>query len=136
MSHRLLSALLITALVSLVAVQPALAATKADRQEVKRAKLAAKVRSSLTRLGTGPDARVEVRLRNATKVKGYVSSLSDTAFVVTDASGGATEVPYGDVTKVKGQNLATGWKIAIGAGVLFAVIYILVWTGAIGDAER
>jgi hypothetical protein len=37
---------------------------------------------------------------------------------------------------VKGNNLATGWKIAIGAGALFAILLILVWSGAIGDAER
>ena len=45
-------------------------------------------------------------------------------------------VAYDDVSKVKGNNLATGWKIAIGVGALFALALILVWTGAIGDAER
>ena len=136
MTKRLYTAVLICAIVAL-ANHTASARDRAERQAAKRAELAQKVKTAIEGLGTGPDARVTVERRDAAKLAGYVAEAGPTAFVVRDATtGAATPVAYDDVTKVKGHNLATGWKIAIGAGVLFAVMLILVWTGAIGDAER
>jgi hypothetical protein len=133
--QRLLSLFLVAAIAA-VAAHPAAAATGAERAAAKRAELAAKVKTSLADLGTGADARVEVRRRDGTRLTGSVAELRESAFAVRDASGVVTQVPYDDVTKVKGHNLATGWKIAIGAGAVFAILLVLVWTGAIGDAER
>ena len=130
MFQKMLSIVLAVAILSMAAAQPALAASKEERR-------AAKVKAGIEGLGTGPDARVEVKLRDSRKLAGYVSASDVSGFSVMDSrSGIATRVAYDDVSKVKGHNLATGWKIAIGAGVLFAVMLILVWTGAIGDAER
>ena len=56
-----------------------------------------------------------------TKVVGFVASAGETSFAVTDsATGQATDVPYADVSKVRGNNLATGWKIGIGVGIALA----------------
>ena len=52
------------------------------------------------------------------------------------ATGQATDVPYADVSKVRGNNLATGWKIGIGVGIALAIFLILVATEVIGDGER
>lgn len=134
---RLLSAVLAVAILSMGAARPARAATKEERQAAKRAERAAEVKAGILRLGVGPDARVAVKRYDATRVAGYVTAADDAAFSVVDAKTGAvTQVPYDDVSKVKGNNLHTGWKIAIGVGALFALALILVWTGAIGDAER
>lgn len=137
MIDRILSTVLAVAIVAMATASPALAATKEERQAARRAEVAAKVRSGIERLGTGSDARVEVKLYDARRVVGYVSGRDAAGFSVTDPkSGVAPRVAYDDVSKVKGNNLATGWKIAIGAGALFAILLILVWSGAIGDAER
>jgi hypothetical protein len=39
----------------------------------------------------------------------------------------ATTVAYPQVKSVQGNNLSTGTKIAIGAGVAAAVIFIILW---------
>ena len=38
----------------------------------KEAKLIAKVRTNILKLGTGPDARIEMKLKDGSKLKGYV----------------------------------------------------------------
>ena len=42
-------------------------------------------------------------------------------------TGAATKVMHGQVQKVKGNNLSTGAKIAIGLGVLAAVLAIFLF---------
>jgi hypothetical protein len=82
-------------------------------------------RAKVQKMGVGRDARVEVRLRDNTKVKGYVSAAERDSFTVTDSKTGATRaVTYAEVTHVKkpGGGLSTrGWVI-IGAAAVAAVI--------------
>ncbi len=97
------------------------AETKAD----KEAKHIQKVRTNVEKLGTGKSARIEVKLKDGTKVKGYVSQISDTGFVVTNETNGvAKEVPYQQAKQVKGNNLSTGVKIAIGVGIVVVLLII------------
>ncbi len=99
----------------------------ANSKEEKEAKLAEKVKTGIAKLGTGPSARIEVKLRDKRRLKGYVSKLSDDHFVVIDdKTGVATEVPYPQVKQVKGNNLSTGAKIAIGVGIAVIVIFALL----------
>lgn len=88
--------------------------------------LAGRVKTSIERLGVGPDSRVSIRLRDGRKLQGYVSAVDDQSFVVTEKSGAATNVAYPDVTQVKGQNLRTRWKVVIGAAVAAGIIITLV----------
>ena len=98
----------------------------------KEARFAAKVKTDIAKLGTGPAARVEVNLKDKTKLKGYVSEVSDGHFVVVDyKTGAATQVPYPQVKKVKGNNLSTGAKIAIGIGV--AIAFLVLFGLSMGD---
>lgn len=118
-------------LLSLIAAPSVSAKTK----EEKEAALAAKVKAGVAKLGAGKDTRISVKLRNKTKLKGYVSQIEEEAFVIVDAKTGAeTTVPYGDVTQVKGKNLSTGAIIAISAGVAagvtLLVIYIIIAVAA------
>lgn len=101
----------------------------------KAAEFAAKVKAEITKLGTGPDARIEVRLRDKTKLKGYISKVGDDSFVMTDPNTSAeTNVPYPSVTKATGANMSTGAKIAIGVlaglGAVFLVLWIIYAAGA------
>lgn len=97
-----------------------------DKPE-KEGQLAQKVKSEIAKLGTGPDARVEVKLRDKTKLRGHISEVGNESFAVVDGkTGAATTVTYPQVKQVKGNNLSTGAKIAIGIGIVVVVLLILV----------
>ena len=92
----------------------------------KEARAAARVHTALLKLGTGESARVEVKLRNKTKLVGYVAEIGPDSFVVKDfETGTATAVPYPQVKQVKGNNLSTGAKIAIGVGIAVVVLLLI-----------
>jgi hypothetical protein len=98
----------------------------ADTKAEKEARLAAKVRAQVLKLGTGEAARVRVKLRDKTKLVGYVSEAGPDSFVVKDfKTGAATVVAYPQVKQLNGHNLSTGTKIAIGVGILAAVLLVL-----------
>ena len=89
-------------------------------------KAAEKVKTSIVKLGTGKDAKVEVKLKDGTKLKGYVSQINENSFVViNEKTGVTTEVPYPNAKQVKGNNLSTGVKIAIGVGVIVVVLFLI-----------
>lgn len=89
-------------------------------------KFAAKIKANVAKLGVGKDALIEVKLKDGTKLKGYCSEINDESFAVTDKnSQAATEVPYSKAKQVKGNNLSTGVKIAIGVGIALAVIVLI-----------
>jgi hypothetical protein len=45
----------------------------------------------------------------------------------------ATQVAYPQVKSVKGNNLSTGAKIAIGVGIAAAVIVLIFWKVVVDD---
>jgi hypothetical protein len=107
-----------------VGVPSAAAKSKAE----KAAEFAAKVKAEIAKLGTGPDARIEVKLRDKTKLKGYISKVGEDSFAVTDPTTSAeTNVPYPSVTKATGANMSTGAKIAIGVLAGLGVLLIIFW---------
>lgn len=108
-------------LLQMLSVQPATAKSK----EEKQAELTLKVKTGISKLGVDHDARVEVKLRDKTKLAGYISEVKDESFIITDPKTSATTtVAYGDVTQVKGHNLSTGAKIAIGVGIGVAIVVV------------
>lgn len=101
---------------------PALAGSSPE----KEARLAQKVQTEISKLGTGPNARIDLKLRDKTKLKGYISEVGADSFVVIDdKTGSATTVNYPQVKQVRGNNLATGWKIAIGIGIFIGVLLLI-----------
>lgn len=104
------------------------ASVYAETRAEKEAKFAAKVKSEIVRLGIGKEAKIEVKLRDKTKVKGYVSQIGDDSFVVTDEKTGAsTEVPYPNAKQVKGNNLSNNVLIAIGIGILVGLTIMVIF---------
>ena len=126
MSKKLLSLTLAALLIHLaLGARSASASTDAQKQ----ARLAEKVKVGILKLGTGKEARVAVKLRDKTKLAGYVSEVREDRFAITDLSTGlATTVAYADVAQVKGHNLSTGAKIAIIAlAVAAGVLAFFLW---------
>jgi hypothetical protein len=98
----------------------------------EQARFAEKVKTGIVKLGVGPDARVAVKLRDNTKLSGYISEVNESSFVVTNAKTGvSTVVSYPDVKQVKGNNLSTGQKFAVAAVIVaaLAIIYFAVFAG-------
>ena len=121
MSKRLISVVISNALVLFLYV----GTSEASSREEKEAKLVADVKSGITKLGTGSAARVEIKLRDKRKLKGYVQEIAEDHFIVIDdLTGAATKIAYPQVKQVKGNNLSTGAKVAITLvimGVIFAI---------------
>lgn len=100
--------------------------TYASDKQDKEVRFAKKIKGEIEKLGTGPDARIEVKLRDKTRVKGYVSEVRFESFtIVDDKVGSSTTLTYPQVKQVKGNNLSTGAKIAIGVGITVGVLVIL-----------
>jgi hypothetical protein len=110
--------------VTTLSVQPIVAASNAE----KEIRFAGKVKQGIEKLGSGREARVELKLKDKTRIKGYVSEISENGFVVTDArTGVSNNIAYNDVTQVKGNNLSTGAKIAIGVSIAVGLTILISW---------
>lgn len=89
------------------------------------AKDAEKVKTEIRKLGTGPDAQIKLKLRDKTKLEGYVSEANESDFTVIDPKTGAsTTVAYPQVGQAKGNNLSGGVKIALTIAVIAAVTFL------------
>jgi hypothetical protein len=68
---------------------------------------------------------VTVRLRDKTKLKGYVEAINPDDFVIVDdKTGSATSIAYSQVRQIRGRNSLTGEQIAL-AIVVIAILIIL-----------
>ena len=91
-----------------------------------------KVKTGILSLGVGPAARVEVTLRDKTRLAGFIAVANDDSFVLNDSKSGASRtVAYADVAKVKGNNWSTKKTIAITAIIVgaLAIIYFAFFHG-------
>ena len=97
---------------------------------------AARVKAEIAKLGAGPAARVKVKLRDKTKLEGYVTEVGEDHFVVADKKTGApARVEYAEVVQVKsrGNNLSSGAKVGIWVAIAAAVAIIIAVVGRGGD---
>jgi hypothetical protein len=107
---------------TMICVQPA----SADSKQEKQTRLADKVKIGISKLGVGKEALVEVKLRDKTKLAGFVGGINENHFVVTNVKiGNSTSIAYTDVQQVSGHNLSTGAKIAIGIGIGVGIALIV-----------
>jgi len=125
MFRTLLSILLVGLLVLGASSAPVLASqTNDDAIE--------KVRLKVAKIGVGDKAKVTVRMKDGTKVKGFITQAGANDFTVRSRqTGDPTTILYRDVLKLEdnrghstARNIAIG--VAIGVGAFLAVIGILV----------
>jgi hypothetical protein len=82
------------------------------------------VKAGVREIGTGQEARVEVRLRGGRKLKGHVGEIGDGHFAdVDEKTGESVRVPYPQVAGVKGGNRFSGKEIAVTAVVV--ALYVI-----------
>lgn len=83
------------------------------------------VKTEIRKLGTGPDAKIEIKLLDKSKVEGYVSEANENDFTVVNLKKGTTTtVAYPQVRQAKGNNLSGGVKIALTIAVVAALTYL------------
>lgn len=100
-------------------LRPVNAQAKEESQSVE------KVKADIARLGAGRDAKVKVRLRDKTRLEGYINQAAEDSFILTDSrNGGARTIAYSDVTGVSkaGRGLSGMTKALIGASVVAGAI--------------
>lgn len=87
-----------------------------SKQESQAAQIE-KIKDAVYKLGIGPEARVEVKLVDGRKFKGYIKDSGNDNFVVVDKKIGAEiTVDYSQVKEIKGRNGLTAAKVAINVG--------------------
>lgn len=131
MRKYLVAALVVLLLQSFVGL-PVVAAAKTQAEN--EAQLLERVKVKVARLGVGEKARVTVRFKDGTKLKGYISQAKDSEFIVRDRKTDAPSVvPYRDVARIDSnrghstaRNVALG--TAIGVGSVLTVLAILIST--------
>lgn len=121
-THLLVSTLLL----SFISVSSIVAQSK----EEKAAAFTAEVKKRVAKLGTGPEAKLQVKLQDKTKLKGYVSKIGEDSFAMTDPKTSAeTTVLYPNVTQLK-TRMSSGEVILLsalaGAGAIIA-LFVAAW---------
>ena len=122
MFKRIITLLIVGLVINLVCATP----TVVGQQTGSDAR-AEKMKAKVIKIGTGPDARVEVRLSDGRRVKGYISEIKDDYFtVVDDKAGVATRIDYSQVQRISVQrHLSSGAKRMITGAILLGMILFL-----------
>ncbi len=135
MLNKLISGLLVCLLIGVSSVQMAAAAdTKTEKnkkEEAKITKRATEIEAAVRKLGVSKDSNVIVKLRDKTKIKGFVSTIGDENFSVTDKNNVTHVIEYRNAKQIKGNNLHAGVWVAIGVGA--AVLVMLIILGQLID---
>jgi hypothetical protein len=75
----------------------------------KHARFTQRVKEAVRGLGTGPQAKLRMRLRDTTPLKGYVRAAGEDNFeLLNTETGVAMSIPYSQVKKLKGHGVSLG----------------------------
>lgn len=93
------------------------------RAQVVSEREADAIKQDVSRLYSSTAKKVSVKLRNGTRLKGYIAAVESDAFTLR-AEGNRTEIRYADVTSVSRTGLSSNQKTAllIGAGAAVVVV--------------
>ena len=117
--------LILTTVLSGILLGTTLGIPTAWAQTRNETRLTEQTRAAVQKAGVGRDARVEIKLRDNTKLKGYVSAAGADSFTVTDTKTGAAQtLAYADVARVQrqGNGLSGRTKAIIGAAVATGLV--------------
>ena len=122
MTNKILSILLIAAVLCISIATPIFAQSQQTGQQKKTEKVKSKIR----KLGLGERVKVKVKLYDETSYQGYVSQANEPDFVIVDKTGNPHIIKYSDVKSVGGKNLSTGAKIGIGIGIGAGAVLLII----------
>lgn len=117
-------------LVTAFGLQHVRAQSANDRQAAE------KIKSKVQQIGVGGNARVEVKLRDSTLLKGYINSADQDSFTVFDSKTGSSKtVAYADTSSVKkpGSGISTKTWIVLGAAIVGAAVTWVIVKPALCD---
>ena len=83
------------------------------------------VKAEVLKRGTGEKARVKVKLRNGSEVRGYISKADQDTFDIHGKNNANVTLAYADVLSVRKAGMSRGAKIGIAAGGAALVIAAL-----------
>jgi len=84
------------------------------------------VKAEVFKRGTGEKAKVKVKLRDGSELRGYISKADEQSFEVQQKDGKSVTIPYADAASVRKPGLSKGAKIGIGVGVGAAAFFGVV----------
>jgi hypothetical protein len=103
MFRKPLSLALALLLIATITTVSALVQSQTERQSTQAEKIKAKV----AKTGTGKRAAVTVKLKDDTKLKGYIGEIAQDHFSVVDPKHGTVnQIPYDQVQQIKNDNRA------------------------------
>jgi hypothetical protein len=77
-----------------------------------------KISNLLTKLGSGEEALIAVRLKDKSVYKGYVAEVERDSFRVVDTqTGESNRVSMAQISRMQGVNLMTGVQVSHGVGI-------------------
>jgi hypothetical protein len=132
MFRKVLALTLIALLINVATATP----VRAGAQVVEQTRNVEKVKENIRKLGTGEATRVELKLWDGRKLKGFIREVGADDFSIVDTkTGAAANVPYAQVRQVKGSNRLTAVKVGltiakgmaiVGAVALGAMLLMLI----------
>jgi hypothetical protein len=123
MVKRILAAILVGLVINLFCTTSVVVA----QQTSSNTRATEEIKSKIVQIGTGPTARIEVRLTDGRKVRGYIGKIEEDHFVIVDEStGAATQIVYQQVQKVKRQKLSDDARKIGKIAALIAVPIVLL----------
>ena len=124
---------LMTGGLCLLLVNLFIASASAQTTNPKTAKRAEEIKAKVAKLGTGPNAKIDLISTDGTELQGFVSQINDEDFVVSNSFGNTRTLPYSDVKSIKGRPMSKPVKMLIAAGATFGVLFLITAIGLHGD---
>ena len=90
--------------------------------QAKGGKSPEQVKAEVLKRGTGEKAKVKVKLRNGSEVRGYISKADQNTFDIRGKNSENVTLAYEDVLSVRKPGMSTGAKVGIAAGIAALVI--------------
>ena len=95
----------------------------AQTQNDKDSRLVLNIKNTVAGVGTEPNRKIKITLKDGTKLKGYVTEIKDDNFVLVDKKKGkAAALRYSQVGKAKSDGFSKITAIFVAAAVTGAVV--------------
>jgi hypothetical protein len=120
MLNKLLSLALAGLLISTVMPLRTSAQSESDARQVE------KVKAQITKVGTGKQARVKIKLKDNQTLKGYIGEIAEDHLTLVDARlGTISPIPYSKIEQVKRINPSPFLPLALGAATVGGLMIVV-----------